>query len=94
MRNLLAFLAAMTLTLAGVGWYLDWYRVRSTPVDGGQKSVTVDINTKKISEDLLKAEQKIQQRLADKVKGDGEGGAEKKSLDIPSMPVNVGVIVD
>ena len=31
MRNLLAFLAAMTLTLLGVGWYLDWYQLRRTP---------------------------------------------------------------
>lgn len=92
MRNLLAFLAAVLLTLAGVGWYLDWYHIRSTPIEGGQKSVTVDINTKKIGEDLLKAEQKIQQRLAEKAKG--ESAEEKEALDIPSAPANVGVVVD
>jgi hypothetical protein len=87
MRNLLAFLAAVMLTIAGVGWYLDWYHIRSTPTEGGQKSVTVDINTKKIGEDLLKAEQKIQQRLAEKAKG--ESAEEKKALDIPSPTVDV-----
>lgn len=94
MRNLLAFLAALTLTLACVGWYLDWYRIRSAPADGGQKSVTVDINTKKIGEDLIKAEQAIQQKLAEKAKAESEGRTEKKSLDIPSVPVNVGVVAE
>lgn len=82
MRNLLAFLAAVALTLGVVGWYLDWYRIHTAPADGGQKSVTVDINTKKIGEDLLKAEHEIQERLAEKAK---EGGDEKKSLDV-SVP--------
>jgi hypothetical protein len=84
MRNMLAFLAMVVLTLGVVGWYLDWYRFHSTPADAGHKSVTVDINTKKISEDLLKAEQKIQQRLAEKAKEGGESGESKKALDIPS----------
>jgi hypothetical protein len=90
MRNLLAFLAAAVLTLAGVGWYLDWYHIRSTPIDGGQKSVTVDINTKKITEDLIRAEQKIQQRLAEKA--NGGSGEDKKALDIPApkSPDHVG----
>lgn len=84
MRNLLAFLAAVVLALGVVGWHLDWYQFHSTPVDAGRKSVTVDINTKKISEDLLKAEQKIQKRLAEKAKEVGESGEAKKALDIPS----------
>lgn len=85
MRNMLAFFAAMLLTLAGVGWYLDWYNIRSSPAPAGHRSVTVDINTRKISEDLLKAEQKIQERLAEKAKSDaGEAQPDKKPLNVPA----------
>jgi hypothetical protein len=31
MRNLLAFVAAVVLTVAAVGWYLDWYHVGTAP---------------------------------------------------------------
>lgn len=95
MRNLLAFLAALTLTFAVLGWYLDWYTIRSSPSSAGQKSITVDINTQKIGEDIRKAEQKIQQKLAEKAKAEREGPENAKGpLDIPSPPANVGVILD
>src|SRR5262245_43102493 len=68
MRNLLAFLGALTLTLAGVGWYLDWYKVRSSPTPSGQRGVTIDINTGKIGKDLLQAEQGLQKKLAERSK--------------------------
>ncbi len=48
MRNMLAFLAAMTLAFVCTGWYLDWFSFRSTPAPSGQRSVTIDINTKKM----------------------------------------------
>src|ERR1700730_16232337 len=31
MRNILALLAAGALVVAGLGWYLGWYHVKSTP---------------------------------------------------------------
>jgi hypothetical protein len=92
---MLAFLAALTLTLAGVGWYLDWYRIRSSPAPSGQRSVTVDINTEKIGKDLLDAEKRIQQRLAEKAKAESEGAKpEKKSVDLPPPPANVSIFED
>lgn len=92
MRNLLAFLAALTLTLAAVGWYLDWYQIRRTPAPSGQRSVTVDINTQKISQDLLEAEKRIQKRLAEKARSTADPKVEKRTPDVP--PANVGVILD
>lgn len=103
MRNMLAFLAALTLTLGGVGWYLDWFQIRTTPAPSGQRSVTVDINTRKIGEDLLKAEQKVQKRLEEKAKA--SAAAEKmvtkpaplRAPDVPPPdvpPVNIGVMFD
>lgn len=91
MRNLLAFLAAMTLTVAGIGWYLDWYRIRTTPADSGQKSVTVDINTKKIGEDLREAEKKIQQRLAERVNAEAEANNGKKVIEMPGPSPRVNI---
>jgi hypothetical protein len=90
MRNLLAFLAAATLTVAGLGWYLDWYRIRSQPAPTGQRSLTIDINTSKIGADIHKGEQGLQKMLENKdkekdkdsAKGSGQddrGGVEKNA---------------
>jgi hypothetical protein len=77
MRNLLAFLAAAALTLFAVGWYLDWFQVRTVPADSGHRRVTVDINTKKIGHDIGEAEEKVQKKLEEKSKAAAEGDAGK-----------------
>ena len=59
MRNLLAFTAAVVLTVAGLGWYLGWYRVHSAPAADGHRNVNIDFNTDKITEDIHRAEKKI-----------------------------------
>jgi hypothetical protein len=59
MRNLLAFTAAVVLTVAGLGWYLGWYRVHSAPASDGHHKVNIDINTDKITDDIERAEKKI-----------------------------------
>ena len=59
MRNLLAFTAAVVLTVAGLGWYLGWYRVHSAPASDGHHKVNIDINTDKITNDIERAEKKI-----------------------------------
>jgi hypothetical protein len=63
MRNLLALLAALLLIFAGLGWYLDWFKVKQHPSEPGHNNVSIDINTKKIGQDLHKGEQKLQQIL-------------------------------
>jgi hypothetical protein len=67
MRNMLAFLGAALVVFLGLGWYLDWYRIQSTPQGGGQHRINIDLNTKKIGEDvnkgLSKGEQKLQEVL-------------------------------
>jgi uncharacterized membrane protein YjgN (DUF898 family) len=59
MRNLLAFTAAVVLTVAGLGWYLGWYRVNSAPSANGHHNVNIDLNTDKITADIQRAEKKI-----------------------------------
>jgi hypothetical protein len=66
MRNMLAFLAAATLTVIGVGWYLDWFKFHSVPADTGHRQLSIDVNTSKIGHDLHEAEHKIEQKLTDK----------------------------
>jgi hypothetical protein len=61
MRNLLAFLSALTLTFFGLGWYLGWYKLHSNPGAEGHRSVTIDINTVKIGADLERGKQELQE---------------------------------
>jgi len=91
MRNLLAFLAAAALTIAGLGWYLDWYKFQSTPASAGHRSITVDIDGKKIGEDVRQGAErgaaKIQDAL-DRKKGDPSAAtpAGKDEPQAPSAP--------
>jgi hypothetical protein len=74
MRNLLAFLAALTLTVGGLGWYLDWYKLRSSPAADGHRNVTIDVDASKIGQDLYKAEQNLQKKLVEHGKSAGDKG--------------------
>jgi hypothetical protein len=62
MRNTLAFLAGLVIVLAGVGFYLDWFNIRSSPTADGHKSFTLDVNTDKMIEDARKAEQNLREK--------------------------------
>ncbi len=68
MRNMLAFVAAVVLTVAVVGWYLDWYQIGVAPGTAGHRNVTVDINTVKIGDDVHKASDGVQHKLAERNK--------------------------
>jgi hypothetical protein len=86
---MLALFAAVILTVVGLGWYLDWYKVRSQPASvPGQHSVNIDINTTKISTDLQRGEQKIQQMLENKGKEEAKKTAPdaKKTSDNMTLP--------
>jgi len=72
MRNLLALLAIALITLVALGWYLDWYKITSTPGTGGHRQVNIDLNTSKIGQDVEKGEEKIHKLLEKKSKKDTE----------------------
>jgi hypothetical protein len=63
---MLAFLAAVALTVIGVGWYLDWFKLHRLPGDAGHQRLSIDVDTSKIGHDLIEAEHKIEKKLADK----------------------------
>lgn len=62
MRNMLALLALSLLIFAGIGWWLDWYQIRSQTGLTGHQSVNIDINGSKISSDVRKGIQKIEEK--------------------------------
>ena len=86
MRNLLAFLSAAVLVFAGAGWYLGWYKVHSIPAAEGHRSVNIDIDGRKIGDDLHKGEEKIQEALDKKRKEDSS----KRADSIKTGPTKPG----
>jgi hypothetical protein len=60
MRNLLALCGAAVITFAGVGWYLDWFRVHPSPSsEDGKRNFQIEVNKAKISDDLHKGGTKL-----------------------------------
>ena len=78
MRNLLAFLGAVVLTVGGLGWYLGWYHVQTTPAPQGHRGVKIDFDTTKIGADIQRGGQKLQ-GLVDKTGKDS--GTPAKARD-------------
>ncbi len=86
MRNLLAFLAAALLTFAGVGWYLDWYRIKSTPAPSGHHQLNIDVNRSKILEDVHKGVQKGEEKLHDLFDENQPADQSKPAKPAPPSP--------
>jgi predicted small secreted protein len=78
MRNLLAFLAAVCLTVAGSGWYLGWYTVESAAAPQGKRNVNIEINTVKIGKDIQRGSEKLQDLLNEE-KDKGKAVERKKA---------------
>ncbi len=96
MRNLLALLAAVVLIVAGLGWYLGWYHVQTTPTADGHREIKVDVDTKKITADVKKGVQEGTQKVEEFVNKNGGGapptGAPPRvvtpsPVSPPTMPV-------
>ena len=54
MRNTLALVAAVVLVLGGLGWYMGWYHVQTAPTGDGHREIKIDVDAKKITEDVNK----------------------------------------
>jgi hypothetical protein len=88
MRNLLALAAAAALTFAGVGWYLGWYSVQNSPAPVGHRAVQIDIDGQKMSTDLHKGEEKLQEALDKNLKEDTSKRADGSKDNAVKPPVN------
>jgi hypothetical protein len=84
MRNTLAFVAAMAVTVAVVGWYLGWYQVGITPAGAGHQKVNIDINTEKVTRDVMQGEQEVLEKGREKLK---ERADKSKSETKPTTDV-------
>ena len=84
MRNFLAFLAAAVIVLAGVGWYLDWYKFKVAPAGDGHLNVTIDADTAKAREDVAKEAKKIEEAINKEKKGDVKAEKDDQKLQIKS----------
>jgi hypothetical protein len=76
MRNLLALFAAAVLTFAGVGWYLGWYRINPAPAAEGHRSFHVDLDGRKMGDDLHRGKVKLEEALERNTKDDEVSRAE------------------
>ena len=54
MRNVLALIGLLVIGVGGLGWYLGWYKIQSTPTPDGHRQIQIDLNTNKITEDVNK----------------------------------------
>jgi hypothetical protein len=83
-RNLLAFFAALVLTFLGVGYFLNWYQISTTPGPDGRRSVTIDLNTKKIGQDIHTGSEKVQSLIENNTKDKTDKAT--TSTPVPSNP--------
>ena len=100
MRNILACIAAGVLILAGVGWYLGWFRVQTAPAPDGHREVKIDVDGNKVKADLNKGEQSIEKLIHQGKDGKPQSVSpgSSSSLSVPPtgtrFRVENGVLVD
>jgi hypothetical protein len=91
MRNLLALFALVILIFAGLGWYLDWYKIKTEPAAAGHHQVNIDFNGTKIRDDskkgVLKVEENVQKILDNKLAPDKANADEGHGTNSPSSTV-------
>ena len=89
MRNLLAFLAAAVLAFAALGWYLDWYKIKSEPTGEGHRHVNIDFNEDKILDDVHKGVENGEKKLERVLEKDKNRPEDKsKTGDNARLPDN------
>jgi hypothetical protein len=69
MRNLLSLLGFALVVFLAVGWYLDWYSFSSKPSDNGHLSFEVDVNKKKIGDDVQHGVEVGKQKVGEVIEG-------------------------
>jgi hypothetical protein len=80
MRNTLAFLAVLIVTVAGAGWYLGWFQVDTKPLPSGHQQVNIDIDTNKVEHDLKTGGEKVLEKGKETIE-DVFDKAQKKEED-------------
>ncbi|MEY4191656.1 MAG: hypothetical protein RIR17_2392 [Planctomycetota bacterium] len=63
MRNLLAFAAFCVLAFVTIGYFQGWYMVKANISTDGNRNVNIDFNTKKITADIGKGTEFVQEKI-------------------------------
>lgn len=63
MKNILTMAATGLVIFAGLGWYLDWYKVKRTASADGKQHISIDLNTNRIGADLQRGREQVTQYL-------------------------------
>lgn len=73
MRNLLTLLGALLVVFLAVGYYFNWYSIRTEPgAEPGHTRIGIDINGKKVKEDVQNGVQAGSDSLQKLVNKDGK----------------------
>ena len=88
MKNILALVGLAVVLFVGLGWYLEWYKIGSTPAPDGHRTFNVDINAQKIIDDEKKAQKKVTDLLNNDPKG--TPGPRTGVTPVPPTPENKG----
>lgn len=94
MRNLLALLAVLTLTIGGVGLWRNWFTIHSAPGGTeGESDITIHVNTQKMGKDLHEGKEKVHE-LLEKATDDSDRAetakTEKASKEDPKKHAEAG----
>jgi hypothetical protein len=79
MRNILAFLGALVVTLLAVGWYENWFQFRTTTGTDGNRNISIDIDSTKVTSDIEEAEHRVQTFVEEEAK-------KAKAAPAPTQP--------
>jgi hypothetical protein len=84
MRSLLTLVGAAVVTFAVVGWFLGWYKVHTTPGPDGHHRVDIDINGKKIQQDIRQGEERIRNTVQ---RGQSGTAAPQSGSPVVTLPM-------
>jgi hypothetical protein len=77
MRNLLALLALLILSFAGLGAWRGWYGISNQPADAGKLAFRIEIDTIKVGSDFAEMVRSLGQRVYSSASEEAKEGAEK-----------------
>jgi hypothetical protein len=83
MKNLLALVGAVVVLVAGLGWYLGWYKIGAEKSDPGHPKFNVEVEADKIKADLKKGKETVGEFIKEHESGKGVPG-----LPTGSIPLN------
>jgi len=81
MRSLITFLVIVVVLVAGVGWYLDWFKFNKSDT-GHEANFNVTVNKDKVKQDVESARDKAKEtteNLRGKIQGSSPTSKDKQN---------------